>query len=175
MFAALVTLAALATPAAAQDRGRDVADLQRVVLHASFGDLVPEAVVATVQQAGASHALVLVDDGSDPHDARGDRVWTASVLGEPAQYLPVVLAVEVDGVRRDVYSGVARVGLERTVELAFDVTTDHTGQLVGRRRASASPGRVAHATEAVPLVAAGFWAVFLLVYGAVALRLRRGA
>lgn len=149
------------------------ADVQRVVLHASFGDLVPEGVTATVQQAGSSHAVTLSDDGTDPNDARGDRVWTGSVSGEPAQYLPVVLTVEVDGARRDVYSGVVRAGLERTVELAFEVSTDTSGQLLGRRRASASPGRLAHATEAVPLVAAAFWAVFLLVYGAVALRLRK--
>lgn len=148
---------------------------QRVVLHVSFGDLTPERVVATVQQAGATREVPLVDDGSDIHDARGDRVYTGSVTGTPAQYLPVRLAVDVDGVRQDVYSGTVRVGMERTAELAFEVTTDSRGELVGARRASASPGRVSHATEAVPLVAGAFWAVFVLAWGAIALRLGRSS
>lgn len=148
-------------------------DVQRVVLHASFGDLTPERVEATVQQAGASHERVLADDGTDANDARGDRVYTVSVTGEPAQYLPIRLSVVVDGKRRDVYAGVVRAGLERTVEVAFEVTTDAHGELIGRRLASASPGRTAHATEAVPLMAASFWSVFLLVYGAIALSRRR--
>lgn len=148
-------------------------DVQRVVLHASFGDLVPEAVTATVQQAGSRRDVKLVDDGSDPADARGDRVWSGAVTGDPAQYLPVTLTVEVDGQRRDVWTGTVRAGLERTVEVAVEVTTDQTGELVGRRLATASPGRVAHATEAVPLAAAAFWGVFVLVWGAVAVRLGR--
>ena len=147
-------------------------DVQHVVVQASFVSVVPEAVEATVQQAGASRTLRLVDDGSDPNDAAGDRVWTGTVEGAPAQYLPLTLAATVGGARRDVWNGVARVGMEPTVQLAFEVTTGPDGTLVGSRRASAAPGRVSHATEAVPWVAASFWAVFLFVYGAVALRLR---
>ena len=142
---------------------------QRVVLHASFVSVLPDAVEATVQQAGESHVVRLVDDGSDPNDTRGDRVWTGTLDGRPAQYLPVTLAAEVDGARRDVWSGISRVGLEPTVELAFEVTKGADGELFGSRRASAAPGRVSHATEAVPFVAASFWAMFLLVYGATAL------
>ncbi len=146
------------------------ADIQRVVLDASFVDLIPERVVATVQQDGASREIVLVDDGSNVDDAAGDRVWTGSAEGEPAQYLPIRLAVTVDDVTRDVYAGVVRVGNERTVEVAFEVMTTPQGALVGARRTSASPGRVTHATEAVPLLAASFWSVLLLVLGALALR-----
>lgn len=146
--------------------------VQRIVVHASFVSVLPDAVEATVQQAGASRVVRLVDDGSDPNDARGDRVWTGTIEGRPAQYLPLALAATVDGAKRDVWNGVARVGLEPTVQLAFEVTTGPDGQLHGTRRASAAPGRVSHATEAVPLLAASFWAVFLLVYGAVALVVR---
>lgn len=148
-------------------------DVQRVVLHASFGDLVPTRVGAVVQQAGSRLEVPMVDDGSDPFDARGDRVWTGSVAGAPAQYLTIAVLAEVDGQVKDVWTGTVRAGLERTVEVAVDVTTDHTGQLVGRRLATASPGRVAHATEAVPLAAAAFWATVVLVWGAVAVRLGR--
>lgn len=150
-------------------------DAQRVVLHASFVSVLPDVVEATVQQAGQSHVVRLVDDGSDPNDARGDRVWTGTLDGRPAQYLPITLAAEVDGARRDVWSGTVRVGLEPTVEVAFEVTTGPDGALFGSRRASAAPGRVSHATEAVPFVAVSFWATFLLVYGAVALRVRERA
>ena len=148
-------------------------DVQQVVLHVSFGDFTPEVVTAVVQQAGSQRTVTLVDDGSDLNDARGDRVFTGTVEGDPAQYLPVAVSVEADGKRRDVYTGVVRAGLENTVEIAFEVTTGAGGELVGRRRASASPGRTAHATEAVPLVAAGFWVVFLFAYAATALRLRK--
>lgn len=147
-------------------------DVQVVVLHASFGGLTPEAVVATLQQNGEHREIKLVDDGTDPQDARGDRVYTGSTEGSAAQYLGVVLSVEVDGTRRDVYSGTLRVGLERTVQLAFEVTTGPDGTLMGVRRASASPGRMSHATEAVPLMAATFWAVLVLAWGTVALRQR---
>jgi hypothetical protein len=145
------------------------------VFDASFVGLIPTAVEATVQQAGESHVVRLVDDGSDPSDARGDRVWTGTLEGRPAQYLPVSLVAEIDGARREVWSGIPRVGLEPTVALAFEVTVTAEGALVASRRASAAPGRVSHATEAVPFVAASFWATFLLVYGAVALWLRGGA
>jgi hypothetical protein len=147
-------------------------EVQRVVLHASFVSALPDGVEATIQQAGSSRVVRLVDDGSDPNDARGDRVWTGSVEGDPAQYLPIALSATVAGVRRDVWNGVVRVGLEPTVEVAFEVTTGPDGALQGSRRASASPGRVSHATEAVPLVTAAFWAVFVLVWGAVSLHLR---
>ena len=145
------------------------AEVQTVILHASFGGFTPEAVTATVQQDGENRQIRLVDDGTDPHDARGDRVYTGSLEGPPAQYLSLGLTVEVDGQRRDVYSGTVRVGMERTVQLAFEVATGPDGRLMGVRRASASPGRMSHATEAVPLVAATFWAVVVLVWGAVAL------
>lgn len=168
MNAPALLLLALVSPARAEDT-------QRVVVHASFVSALPDAVEATIQQAGASHVVRLVDDGSDPNDARGDRVWTGTLEGRPAQYLPLTLAATVDGARRDVWSGVARVGLEPTIELAFEVTTGPDGQLLGTRRASAAPGRVSHATEAVPLLAASFWAVFLLVYAGVALKVREGA
>lgn len=147
-------------------------DLQVVVLHASFVSVVPEEVHATVQQAGASRVVRLVDDGSDLHDARGDRVWTGSVEGSPAQYLPIAVSATLGGQTRDVWNGVVRAGLEPTIEIAFEVTTGPDGAMIGSRRASAAPGRVSHATEVVPLLAASFWATFLLVYVAVALHLR---
>jgi hypothetical protein len=153
--------------------GAHAADVQVVVVNASFVAVLPDAVEVTLQQDGTSRTAKLVDDGSDPHDARGDRVWTGTLEGDPAQYLPLRLTAEVDGVRRDVWNGVIRVGLEPTVELAFEVTTGADGKLTGTRRASAAPGRVSHATEAVPLMAASFWATFLLVYGAVVLKMRR--
>lgn len=166
MAALMVALGAAAGPAWAAE------SVQTVVVHASFVAAQPNVVNATIQQAGTSHVVRLVDDGSDRNDARGDRVYTGTVEGTPAQYLPLVLAAESDGVARDVWTGVVRVGLESTVVLAFEVTTGPDGALVGTRRASGSPGRVSHATEALPLMAASFWATFLLVYGAVALKLR---
>lgn len=170
-------LLALALAAHAREPASESASdaAQRVVLHASFVSTIPDAVEATVQQAGASHVVRLVDDGSDPNDAAGDRVYTGTLDGRAAQYLPVALAVTVDGAKTDVWNGIARVGLEPTVELAFEVTTGADGALFASRRASAAPGRVSHATEAVPLLAASFWAMFLLVYGAVALRMRETA
>ncbi len=164
---ALMLLAAVATGPA-----RAAESVQTVVVHASFVAVQPNVVEATIQQAGSSHVVRLVDDGSDRNDARGDRVYTGTVEGTPAQYLPLSLSAEADGVERDVWTGVVRVGLEPTVELAFEVTTGADGALVGTRRASGSPGRVSHATEALPLMAASFWATFLLVYGAVALKMR---
>ncbi len=155
-------------PAAAEDR-------QTVIVNVAFVATLPDAVEATIQQDGASLTARLVDDGSDANDARGDRVWTGTVTGRPAQYLPVRLSASLGGARRDLWKGVIRVGLESTVELAFEVTTGADGAPVASRRASASPGRVSHATEAVPLMAASFWATFLLVYGAVALWLGRVA
>jgi hypothetical protein len=163
-----VPVARLAVPPA-----QATEDVQVVVVNASFVATLPDVVEVTIQQDGESHTARLVDDGSDVHDARGDRVWTGTIEGRPAQYLPLRLSAEVDGVRRDVWDGTIRVGLEPTVELAFEVTTGPDGALMGSRRASGSPGRVSHATEAVPLMAASFWATFLLVYGAVALRLGR--
>lgn len=151
------------------------ADVQTLVLHASFGNLAPEAVEATLQRNDRRDTLTLVDNGTDLRDARGDRVYTGSISGDPVQYLPLTLTVTLEGQRQDVYNGLVRVGLERTVELAFEVTTGEGGQLMGVRRASASPGRMSHATEAIPLMAAGFWAVFLLVYGAVVVRMRPSA
>ena len=145
---------------------------QTVVLHASCGGLSPQSLSATLQQDGQRIVLPLVDNGTDPNDAAGDRVYTGSHIGDPAQYLGVTLSVDVDGRRQDVYQGTLRIGMERTVQLAFEVTTDASGQLVARRRASASPGRTSNATEAVPLMAATFWATLVLVWGAVALRMR---
>lgn len=149
------------------------AEVQTVVVHASFGGLTPSAVIASVQQAGERHELRLVDDGTDPNDARGDRIYTGTLEGNPAQYLTVGMAVEIDGQRRDVYAGTLRVGLEGFVQLAFEVTTGPDGRLMGVRRASAAPGRMSHATEVVPLGAATFWAVLVLVLGAVSLRMRQ--
>ncbi len=143
-----------------------------MVVHAAFVDLVPERVVATVAQAGATREIVLLDDGSTVDDTPGDRVWTGSVTGDPAQYLHVQLAVTADGLTRDVYSGGVRVGNARTVEVALEVTTRQGGELVGARRTSASPGRVTHAIEAVPVLSAIFWAVLVLVLGAIALQAR---
>ncbi|MES2642089.1 MAG: hypothetical protein V4850_21575 [Myxococcota bacterium] len=163
----LVLFAVSGAPASAED-------VQTVVVHASFVAVLPNRVEATIQQAGTSHVVQLVDDGSDRNDAAGDRVYTGTVEGTPAQYLPLSLSAAADGVTRDVWTGVVRVGLEPTVELAFEVTTGADGALTGTRRASGSPGRVSHATEALPLVAASFWVTFLLVYGAVALKMRRG-
>ncbi|MDP2307671.1 MAG: hypothetical protein Q8P18_16730 [Pseudomonadota bacterium] len=150
-------------------------DVQAIVVHVSFVAVLPNRVDATIQQAGTSHVVQLVDDGSDRNDSAGDRVYTGTVDGTPAQYLPLSLSVSADGVKRDVWTGVVRVGLEPTVQLAFEVTSGADGALVGTRRASGSPGRVSHATEALPLMAASFWATFLLVYGAVALKMRGAA
>ncbi|MDP2314093.1 MAG: hypothetical protein Q8P41_14420 [Pseudomonadota bacterium] len=161
----------LAAPALAADPSTSE-PVQTVVVHASFVAVQPGKVEAKIQQAGTSHVVQLVDDGSDRNDARGDRVYTGTVEGNPAQYLPLSLSAEADGVTRDVWTGVVRVGLEPTVQLAFEVTTGPDGALVGTRRASGSPGRVSHATEALPMMAASFWATFLFVYGAVALKLR---
>ena len=147
-------------------------EVQTVVVNASVGGLTPTAVIATVQQAGERHELRLVDDGTDPNDARGDRVYTGTLEGSPAQYLTIGMAVEIDGERRDVYAGTLRVGMERSLQVAFEVTTGPDGKLMGVRRASAAPGRMSHATEVVPLMAATFWAVVVLVLGAVSLRLR---
>lgn len=147
-------------------------EVQTVVLDASFGGLTPEKVVATLQVADEQVAVVLVDDGTDPHDARGDRVFTGSARGQPVQYLPLTLTVEINGKRQDVYAGTVRIGMERSVSLAFEVTTGAGGVLTGVRRASAAPGRMSHATEAVPLVASAAWAVLALVAGAVGLRIR---
>ena len=161
-----MVLAALLTVAHA-------ADVQTVVLHVSFGALAPDAVTATVQQDGAFRELTLVDDGSDTHDARGDRVWTGSIQGKPSQFLGVRLAVDSAGSVADVYDGVIRVGLERSVDLAFEVTRDPRGELVGARRSTASPGRLSHAAEALPMLAVSVWGTLVLVWTACALRLRR--
>ena len=141
-------------------------DVQRVVLHASFGDVVPTSVTAEVQQAGTLREVTLTDDGTDPADARGDRVWSGTVVGDPAQYLPIRLTVQIGGNREDVYSGVVRAGLERSLEIAFEVARDRDGALSARRKASASPGRLAHATEALPAITAAFWVIFLFAWGA---------
>jgi len=145
-------------------------DVQQIVLHTSFGDLRPDAVVATVQQADTSRTITLTDDGTDIHDAIGDRVWTGSLRGPPAQFVTVTLTVDSAGRREEVYTGTIRVGMEATASLAFQVLDDEEGHLVGARRATASPGRLAHATETVPIMAAVFWSVFLFCWGAVAMR-----
>ncbi len=167
MFSALI-LAGLAAGAAPPE------DVQTVVVDVAFGGLTPERVLATLQVADADAEVVLVDDGTDPHDARGDRVYTGSHRGPLVQYLPLTLTVDLDGKRQDVYTGTLRVGMERSVSLAFEVTTGAGGVLTGVRRASAAPGRMSHATEAVPLVASAVWAVLALVAGAVGLKVRRG-
>ena len=139
---------------------------QTIVLNVSFGGLSPEEVGAVVQQDGRSLPLRLVDDGTDPFDARGDRVYTGSITGDPAQYLGVAIHVRSNNQTQDVYNGQLRVGMERHVELAFEVSTGPSGALQGVRRASASPGRMSHATEAIPLMAATFWAVLVLIVAA---------
>jgi hypothetical protein len=144
---------------------------QTVSVHATFGDRVPERVEAVVQQVGEQRVLALVDDGSDPVDARGDRVWSGSVRGAAAQYLPIGLRVTVDGVSQEVWSGVVRAGLEPAVDVSLEVVAGSDGALVGRRRASTAPGRVAHATEALPLLAAAFWTLVCVVYAGVLARL----
>jgi hypothetical protein len=141
---------------------------QRVALHVAFVDRAPTRVTATVQQDGARHALVLTDDGTDPADAAGDRVWSGSVLGTPAQYLPVAVTVETGGIAQEAWRGVVRGGLEASVEIGVEVTEAPDGTLVGRRRATTSPGGMAHAAEALPLLAVTAWGVLLLVGAAVA-------
>ncbi len=151
------------------------ADDQRVVLHATFGDRVPEKVVGAVQQTDARQVVTLVDDGSDPADARGDRVYTGSVRGTPAQYLMVTLSVTEAGATSEVWTGAVRAGLEPRVDLAFEVTTGPDGTLAAHRRASASPGRLAHATEALPLLTAAAWGIVALGFGAFLAADRRAA
>jgi hypothetical protein len=141
---------------------------QRVALHVAFVDRAPSRVTATVQQDGARHALVLTDDGTDPADAAGDRVWSGSVLGDPAQYLPVAVTVETGGVAQEAWRGVVRGGLEASVEIGVEVTEGPDGSLVGRRRATTAPGGMAHAAEALPLLAVTAWGILLLVGAAVA-------
>jgi hypothetical protein len=143
---------------------------QRVILHASFVDLVPAQVRAEVQQDGALREVRLVDDGSDPEDAAGDRVWTGSIEGDPAQLLPIVLAVGDSSGERDVWSGTVHAGLAGTVAVAFEVTRDPAGRLSARRRATAAPGALAHATEALPWLATTGWGLLLLAFAATALR-----
>ena len=153
-------------------------DLQRVVLHATFVDVVPQRVGAVVQQDGARREVRLVDDGSDPADAAGDRVWTGSVEGAPAQYLPVTLTVQAEDLSREVWTGTVYAGLEARVDLALEVTRTPEGALSGRRRATSAPGAMAHAAEAMPFVAVAGWALALLGFAAAALRGRvdeRGA
>lgn len=148
------------------------ADAQRVVVHAAFTDRVPERVTVTIEQSGTTQTVVLRDDGSTIDDTPGDRVWTGSITGDPAQYLQVALTVTTDDLTRDVYTGGLHVGNARTVEVALEVTTREGGELVGARRTSASPGRVTHAIEALPVLASTFWAVLVLVLGAIALQAR---
>lgn len=145
---------------------------QTIVLHASCGGLSPESLHATLQHDGQHDEIALVDNGTDPNDAAGDRVYTGSHTGDPAQYLGITLSLTLDGQTHDVYQGTLRVGMENTVQIAFEVTTDAQGQLIARRRASASPGRTSNATEAIPLMAATFWAILILVWGAIALRMQ---
>ena len=145
-------------------------DLQRVVLHATFVDVVPQRVGAVVQQDGARREVRLVDDGSDPADAAGDRVWTGSVEGPPAQYLPVTLTVQAEDVSREVWTGTVYAGLEARVDVALEVAPVPEGGLAGRRRATSAPGAMAHAAEAMPFVAVAGWALVLLGFAAVALR-----
>lgn len=141
-------------------------------MHASFVDFVPEKVVAIVVQSGTESSVVLGDDGTSVDDTPGDRVWSGSVAGTPSQYVQVAIAVTVGGVTRDVYTGSVRLGNARTGEVAIEVTTDREGRVVGARRTAASPGRTTHAIEALPSLAASFWAVLVLTLGAIALQLR---
>jgi hypothetical protein len=145
---------------------------QRVILQASFVELVPGEVHAQVQQDGALRELRLVDDGSDPEDAAGDRVWTGSLEGDPAQFLPIVLTVADSSGVRDVWTGTVHAGLAGTVAVAFEVTKDPSGRLSARRRATAAPGALAHATEALPWLASTGWGLLLLAFAATALRER---
>jgi hypothetical protein len=161
---------ALALCAALLATSAGAADVQRVVVHATFVDMVPQRVSALVQQDGARHEVPLVDDGSDPADAAGDRVWTGSVEGAPAQYLPVSLSVQADDVSREVWTGTVHAGLEARVDLALEVARGPDGALSGRRRATAAPGAMAHAAEAMPFLAVAGWALVLLAFAAATLR-----
>ncbi len=145
-------------------------ETQRVVLHAFFVDVVPQRVSAVVQQAGTRREVRLVDDGSDPADAAGDRVWTGSVEGNPAQYLPITLAVQSGDVTREAWTGTVHGGLESRVEVALEVAPSAEGALQARRRATAAPGAMAHAAEAMPFVAVTGWALVLLGFAAATLR-----
>ncbi len=141
---------------------------QRVALHVAFVGRAPTRVTANVQQDGAQRTIPLTDDGTDPADAAGDRVWSGSVVGAPAQYLPVAVTVEAGGVTQEVWRGVVRGGLEGRVEIGLEVTDGPDGALVGRRRATTAPGGMAHAAEALPLLAVTAWGVLLLVGAAIA-------
>ena len=145
---------------------------QRIVLNAAFEDVVPESVVATVEQSRAVREVVLVDDGSSFEDAPGDRVWTGAVVGDLSQYVRISVSATVGGVATEVYTGAIRVGNAPTVEIAVGVYTHADGRLVGARQTSASRGRLTHALQAVPTLAASFWAVLVLTLGAIALQAR---
>jgi hypothetical protein len=168
LFLLLALLAAPPARAESPSGGAERRLLQRVALHVAFVDTAPTRVTATVQQDGAQHALVLTDDGTDPADAAGDRVWSGSLVGAPAQYLPITVTAERGGVTQDVWRGVVRGGLEGSVEIGLEVTAGPDGALVGRRRATTAPGGMAHAAEALPLLAVTAWGVLLLVGAAVA-------
>ena len=168
LFLLLALLAAPPARAESPTGGAERPLQQRVALHVAFVGRAPTRVTATVQQDGAQHALVLTDDGTDPADAAGDRVWSGSVVGAPAQYLPVAVTVEAGGVAQEVWRGVVRGGLEGSVAIGLEVTEGSDGALVGRRRATLDPGGMAHAADALPLLAVTAWGVLLLVGAAVA-------
>ncbi len=160
MITAMIGLPAQAAPAT----------VQRVVLSLSSVDIVPESVRATVQQDGLSTEILLQDNGSDANDAMGDRVYTGSLQGAPAQYLGVRLIVGQGGQEQEVYTGTLHVGLEPMVQVGFELRNNAQGRMVAWRRASLSPGRMSDAVEALPLMAATAWALLLLVWGSLQLR-----
>ncbi len=164
-------LAASSSGARAAEPGlveRTESSSQEVVLHVSVVDRVPVGVHARIQQAGAVREVALTDDGTDPADVPFDRVWSGTVRGDAAQYLPVRIDVEEPTGVTTAWDGIARGGLEPRVELSFEVTRGPDGAMVGRRRATRAPGAMSHAAEALPLLGVAVWAVLLLVVAALA-------
>ena len=135
---------------------------EQIVVYATTVDVVPERIVATVQGSGEIFDVTLVDDGSDPADVVGDHVWTGSIEATPSEFLPVALSVDLDGTRRTVWTGTVRAGQAAQVELALEVVRTPDGTLRASRRATAAPGALSHAAEAMPLMAVTAWGLLLL-------------
>ncbi len=135
---------------------------EQIVVHATTVDLVPERMVATVQASGETLEVALVDDGSDPADVANDHVWTGSVEAAPSEFLPVTLSVDLDETRATAWTGTVRAGQAAQVEIALEVVRTPDGTLRASRRATAAPGALSHAAEAMPLMAVTAWGLLLL-------------
>jgi hypothetical protein len=117
-------------------------------------------------RAGEARTLVLVDDGTQPHDSPWDGIWTATDAGAFVRDVNArIVMKDLSGTEYVLFTGLVHPGDDRSAVLSWQVRRTGTGYAAAPV-VSAWPGAAAALPDATHVYVGAGWACVVVVLAA---------